>query len=51
MFNGNPMADLSLTLSPQTPADLAAIEKLDEHAFGPGRFTRSAYRPARRGRA
>src|SRR3984893_13473541 len=39
-----PMADLSLTLSPQTPADLAAIEKLDERAFGPGRFARSAYR-------
>ena len=38
------MADLSLTLSPQTPADLAAIEKLDERAFGPGRFARSAYR-------
>ena len=28
-------------LSPQTPADLAAIEKLDERAFGPGRFARS----------
>jgi predicted N-acetyltransferase YhbS len=39
-----PMADLPLTLSPQTPADLAAIEKLDERAFGPGRFARSAYR-------
>jgi len=38
------MADLSLTLSPQSPADLAAIEKLDERAFGPGRFARSAYR-------
>jgi predicted N-acetyltransferase YhbS len=38
------MADLPLTLSPQTPADLAAIEKLDERAFGPGRFARSAYR-------
>ncbi|QBR72376.1 GNAT family N-acetyltransferase [Beijerinckiaceae bacterium] len=38
------MADLSLSLSPQTPADLAAIEKLDERAFGPGRFARSAYR-------
>lgn len=38
------MADVSLTLSPQTPADLAAIEKLDERAFGPGRFARSAYR-------
>jgi predicted N-acetyltransferase YhbS len=38
------MADLSLVLSTQTPADLAAIERLDEHAFGPGRFARSAYR-------
>jgi predicted N-acetyltransferase YhbS len=38
------MADLPLTLSPQSPADLAAIEKLDERAFGPGRFARSAYR-------
>ncbi|MCI0467319.1 MAG: N-acetyltransferase [Beijerinckiaceae bacterium] len=38
------MAELSLTLTPQTPADLAAIEKLDERAFGPGRFARSAYR-------
>ncbi|MGH6837019.1 MAG: GNAT family N-acetyltransferase [Methylocella sp.] len=38
------MTDLSLTLSPQTPADLASIEKLDERAFGPGRFARSAYR-------
>lgn len=38
------MAELSLTLNPQTPGDLAAIEKLDERAFGPGRFARSAYR-------
>ena len=38
------MADLSLTLRPQTPADSAAIEKLEERAFGPGRFARSAYR-------
>jgi predicted N-acetyltransferase YhbS len=38
------MTDLSLVLVPQTPADLAAIEKLDERAFGPGRFARSAYR-------
>jgi predicted N-acetyltransferase YhbS len=43
-FLNEPMAELSLTLSPQSPADLAAIEKLDEHAFGPGRFARSAYR-------
>jgi len=38
------MADLSLTLVPQVPADHAAIEKLDERTFGPGRFARSAYR-------
>lgn len=38
------MADLSLVSSPLTHADLAAIEKLDERAFGPGRFARSAYR-------
>jgi predicted N-acetyltransferase YhbS len=38
------MADLSLVLSQLTPADLASIERLDEHAFGPGRFARSAYR-------
>ena len=38
------MADLSLTLSPQTPADVPAIERLEERAFGPGRFARTAYR-------
>jgi predicted N-acetyltransferase YhbS len=38
------MPDLSLVLSPQLPADQAAIERLDERAFGPGRFARSAYR-------
>lgn len=38
------MTDLSLNLSPLNPADLAAIEKLDERAFGPGRFARTAYR-------
>jgi predicted N-acetyltransferase YhbS len=38
------MADLSLVLSQLTPADVGAIEKLDERAFGPGRFARSAYR-------
>ena len=38
------MPDLSLTLSPLSPADAAAIQKLEERAFGPGRFARSAYR-------
>jgi predicted N-acetyltransferase YhbS len=38
------MANLTLTLAPQTAADLAAIERLNERAFGPGRYARSAYR-------
>ena len=38
------MADLSLVLTPQIQGDAAAIERLEERAFGPGRFARSAYR-------
>jgi predicted N-acetyltransferase YhbS len=38
------MSDLTLVLAPQAAADQAAIEKLDERVFGPGRFARSAYR-------
>jgi predicted N-acetyltransferase YhbS len=38
------MIDLVIRFFPQTPADEAAIEKLDERAFGPGRFARTAYR-------
>lgn len=38
------MTDLSLDLSPLDPNDLAQIEKLDDRAFGPGRFALSAYR-------
>lgn len=38
------MPEISLVLSPLSPADLPMIEKLDERAFGPGRFARSAYR-------
>ena len=38
------MTAILLTLTPLIPADLAAIEKLDERCFGPGRFTRTAYR-------
>ncbi len=33
-----------LTLTQFTAADLGAVERLDERAFGPGRFTRTAYR-------
>lgn len=38
------MADLSLTLRPELPGDAAAIEKLHERAFGPGRYARTAFR-------
>jgi predicted N-acetyltransferase YhbS len=38
------MPDLSLVIAPLRAADLAAVEKLDERAFGPGRFARTAYR-------
>ena len=36
------MTDLRLTLSPESPEDAEAVEKLNERAFGPGRFARSA---------
>ncbi len=38
------MTDLSLDYALQTPADLPAIRKLEERAFGPGRFAKTAYR-------
>ena len=38
------MTDLRLTLSPESPEDAEAVEKLNERAFGPGRYARSAYR-------
>jgi predicted N-acetyltransferase YhbS len=38
------MIDLAISFAPMTPADEAAIDKLDAHAFGPGRFARTAYR-------
>lgn len=38
------MSDLSLTILPEQAEDDAAIEKLYERTFGPGRFARSAYR-------
>lgn len=44
-YPGSPrMTDLSLTILAETPADAQAIERLHERTFGPGRFTRSAYR-------
>lgn len=38
------MTDLSLVISAETPANAASIDKLNERAFGPGRFARTAYR-------
>jgi predicted N-acetyltransferase YhbS len=38
------MPDLTLDLHLETPLDAAAIERLHERAFGPGRFARTAFR-------
>lgn len=38
------MIDLVIRFSSHTPNDAPAIEKLEERAFGPGRFARTAYR-------
>jgi predicted N-acetyltransferase YhbS len=38
------MIDLVIQFLPMTAADEAQIEKLDERAFGPGRYARTAYR-------
>ncbi|MGA2126072.1 MAG: N-acetyltransferase [Xanthobacteraceae bacterium] len=38
------MPDLSLSILPETATDAAAIERLHERTFGPGRFARTAFR-------
>jgi predicted N-acetyltransferase YhbS len=38
------MTDASLTILPETAADAAAIDRLHERTFGPGRFAKTAYR-------
>lgn len=38
------MSDLSLTILPESADDAAAIERLHERTFGPGRYARTAYR-------
>ncbi|AMJ60876.1 GNAT family N-acetyltransferase [Bosea sp. PAMC 26642] len=38
------MTSLPLTIRRELPADSAAIERLHERAFGPGRFARTAFR-------
>src|SRR5215471_10169949 len=44
------MSELALTILPETAADEAAVERLHERTFGPGRFARTAFR-IREGRA
>ena len=38
------MPDIPIDLTPERPGDAAAIDKLHERAFGPGRFARTAFR-------
>ena len=38
------MSELALTILAEAPADAAAIERLVERTFGPGRFAKTAYR-------
>lgn len=38
------MSDLSLTVLAERPEDAAAIERLHERTFGPGRYARTSYR-------
>jgi predicted N-acetyltransferase YhbS len=38
------MTDVSLTILPEAADDAAAIDRLHERTFGPGRYARTAYR-------
>ncbi len=38
------MSAPDFTFAPERPADAAAVERLSERAFGPGRFAKTAYR-------
>jgi predicted N-acetyltransferase YhbS len=38
------MTDVSLTILPETKRDAAAIARLHERTFGPGRYAKTAYR-------
>jgi predicted N-acetyltransferase YhbS len=44
MLGGGTMNDVSLTILTETPDDAAAIVRLHERTFGPGRYAKSAYR-------
>jgi len=41
---GPAMNDLALTILPETPADADVVERLHERTFGPGRYSRTAFR-------
>ena len=38
------MTELAIEISPELSGDAATVERLHEHAFGPGRFARAAFR-------
>jgi len=38
------MADIGITILPETADDAIAIERLHERTFGPGRYAKTAYR-------
>jgi predicted N-acetyltransferase YhbS len=38
------MTELALTILPETADDAAAVERLHERTFGPGRYARTAFR-------
>ncbi len=40
----DPTLSLSIVVAPQNGSDTAAVERLTERVFGPGRFARTAYR-------
>ncbi len=40
----DPVLSLSIVVAPETAADAPAVDRLNERAFGPGRFARTAYR-------
>jgi predicted N-acetyltransferase YhbS len=44
MLRGGAMSDVSLTILHETQGDRAAIERLHERTFGPGRYAKTAYR-------
>src|SRR5262245_34076618 len=44
LIRGHLMTDLSLTILTEKPEDAAAIERLHERTFGPGRYVRASER-------